>query len=269
MLIAQISDTHVASWGENAYGIAPTAKILAHCVENINQLDPIPDLVLVTGDITNASLKEEFEQSATLLDELNMPYFVIPGNHDDRALLKTIFGEKSCPSKDSSPDFINYVLDDYEIRLIAMDSVILGEDGGELCGTRLAWLDQQLSKETEKPTIIFMHHPPVKVGVIEADIDGFIGAEKLGVIVDKYTNIERIICGHVHLQTHTRWNGTVVTTAPSVGMKLVLDLTLKKESQFVIEPPNYLLHYWTPYKNLVTHSVSARETDGPYLFEEQ
>lgn len=268
MLIVQISDTHVASSGKKAYGVAPTIENLKTCVENINQLDPKPNLVLLTGDITNTSLTEEFKQALTLLNKLDMPYFVIPGNHDDRLKLKTTF-DKHCPAVSTPENFIQYVVDDYEIRLIAVDSTIPKKVGGELCQVRLAWLDEQLAKNTDKPTIIFMHHPPVKVGVIEADIDGFIGAKQLGEIVKKYNNIEQIICGHVHLQTHTRCHGTMVTTAPSVGMELVLDLTLKKPPQFVIEPPSYLLHYWTPYKNLVTHTISARKTDGPYLFEEQ
>lgn len=268
MLIAQISDTHVASWGKKAYGFAPTADNLKTCVAHINQLDPKPNLVLLTGDITNASLTSEYEQTFELLKQLEMPYFVIPGNHDDRVKTKSTF-DKHCPAESTPQNFIQYVIDDYDIRLIAMDSTIPKEAGGELCELRLAWLDQQLTKDTDKPTIIFMHHPPVKVGVIEADIDGFIGAKKLGKIVKRYNNIEQIICGHVHLQTHTRCHGTMVTTAPSVGMELVLDLTLKKPPQFVIEPPSYLLHYWTPYKNLVTHTMSARKTNGPYLFEEQ
>ncbi len=267
MLIAQISDTHITSAGKKAYGVAPTIENLKVCIKNINQLIPRPDLVLLTGDITNSSLTKEFEQAFLLLNKLDMPYFVIPGNHDDRIKLKTTFG-KHCASASTPENFIQYVVDDYDIRLIAMDSTIPKEAGGELCQSRLDWLDEQLAKNTTKPTIIFMHHPPVKVGVIEADIDGFIGAKKLGKIIEKYNNIEQIICGHVHLQTHTRCHGTIVTTAPSVSMELVLDLTLKKPSQFVIEPPSYLLHYWTPYKNLVTHTISARKTDGPYLFKE-
>ncbi len=268
MLIAQISDTHVASSSKKAYGVAPTADNLKICVDNINQLDPKPDLVLLTGDITNASLREEYDLAFALLNKLDMLYFVIPGNHDDRIKTKLIFN-KHCPAVSTPQNFIQYVVDDYDIRLIAMDSTTPNEAGGELCESRLAWLDGQLEKDTDKPTIIFMHHPPIKVGVIETDIDGFIGANKLGEIVKKYNNIEQIICGHVHLQTHTRCHGTVVTTAPSVGMELVLDLTLKKPPQFVIEPPSYLLHYWTPYNNLVTHTISARKTDGPYLFKEQ
>ena len=265
MLIAQISDTHIAGWDEKAYGIAPTADNLTLCVKNINQLIPKPDLVLVTGDISNTGLAEEFKQASNLLKKLGIPYYVIPGNHDDRSTLISTFDSQHCPS--DSQEFINYVLDDFEVRLIAMDSTTPGEAGGELCEERLAWLDERLNEDKNKPTIIFMHHPPVKVGVIEADIDGFIGVDKLGKIIQKYSNIERIICGHVHLQSHTLWHNTVVTTAPSVGMELVLDLTMKNPSQFVLEPPSYLLHYWTPDKNLVTHTVSARKTDGPYLFE--
>ena len=61
MLIAQISDTHIAGWGKKAYGIVPTAENLARCVDHINQFDPQPDLVLVTGDITYTGLAEEAE----------------------------------------------------------------------------------------------------------------------------------------------------------------------------------------------------------------
>jgi 3',5'-cyclic AMP phosphodiesterase CpdA len=265
MLIAQISDTHIAGWGKKAYGIAPTAENLANCVNDINQLIPKPDLVLVTGDISNTGFEEELEQAATLLNKLDIPYYVIPGNHDDRPALKSVFDKQSCPT--DSAEFINYVIDEFEVRLIAMDSTHQGESGGQLCDARLAWLEEQLAEDKQKPTIIFMHHPPVKVGVIEADIDGFVGADKLACIIKNYSNIERIICGHIHLQTHTRWHGTVVTTAPSVGMELVLDLTMKKPSQFVLEPPSYLLHYWTPDQFLVTHTVSVSIKEGPYPFE--
>ncbi len=68
---------------------------------------------------------------------------------------------------------------------------------------------------------------------------------------------------------NTSWNDTVISTAPSMGMQLVLDLTLKRESEFVLEAPAYHLHYWTTDKNLITHTVVVKPVDGPYLFEEQ
>ena len=68
---------------------------------------------------------------------------------------------------------------------------------------------------------------------------------------------------------NTRWRGTVVSTAPSMGMQLSLDLTLERESEFLLEAPAYQLHYWSPDKNLITHTVVVKSVDGPYLFEEQ
>jgi len=266
MIIAQISDIHIAGWGKKTYNIAPMAENLKRSVDHINARIPKPDVVIVTGDIAMGGLEEEVERAARILDKLQMPYYVVPGNHDDRATLWSVMGGKGCPSMVDG--FINFVVDDYDVRLIGIDSTTPGNPGGEICDQRQAWLNEQLAQNSEKPTAIFMHHPPVKCGVLETDEDGFKGVDRLASIIDKYTNIERIICGHIHLQANVRWHGTVVSTAPSTGMELVLDLTMKRESEFLLEAPGYQLHFWTPQNNLITHTVYIREIDGPYLFEE-
>lgn len=266
MLIAQLSDLHIAGWGKKAYGVAPTAENLARSIDHINQLNPKPDLALVTGDITCGGLMEEAERAANLLDKLRCPYYIIPGNHDDRAVLWSVFGGQACPSR--ADEFLSYVIEGYEVRLVAMDSTIPGAPGGEICEFRSEWLDRRLSEAGHKPTLVFMHHPPIKCGVSETDIDGFIGADRLGAVVEKYTSIERIVCGHIHLLVHARWCGTVISTAPSMGMQLVLDLSLQRDSEFVLDTPAYQLHYWGPEKNLITHTVDVREDAVPYLFED-
>jgi len=269
MLIAQISDLHIAGRGKKTYGIAPMGENLRLCVDHINQLSPRPNLVLVTGDITDTGMEKQFEYARDLLSELNIPYYIIPGNHDDRSRFLSTFNHVACSSIRGTGDqnFVNYVIDDFEIRLIAVDSTVPGKPGGEICDQRANWLDQRLSENTEKPTLIFMHHPPVKLGVIETDVDGFTGADKLGKIVKKYNNIEGILCGHVHLPTFTRWQGTIVSTAPSIGMRLLLDLTLEQPPQFLLEKPAYQLHYWTAEKNLVSH-LSEVKRSVSYRFED-
>ncbi len=266
MLIAHISDTHIAGWDKKAYGIAPTAENLACCVDHINQLKPAPDLVLVTGDITYSGLLEESERAANLLSKLRCPFYIIPGNHDDRSSLWSVFGGQACPTMDQG--FINYVIEGYPLRLIGIDSTVPGEPGGEICGVRAKWLDEQLSETKEQPTVIFMHHPPVKCGVLETDVDGFVGADRFGDIIEKYSNIKSILCGHIHLQAHVGWRGSIVNAAPSMGIPLVLDLTMKEPSQFSLDVPGYQLHYWSPEQNLISHTIYVRETDGPYLFED-
>jgi Icc protein len=264
MLIAQISDTHIPKRGAKTYGIAPMAENLARCIEHINKSIPKPDVVLVTGDITNTGIIEETEHAATLLAQLQCPFYVIPGNHDDRSTLNAAFDDNAHPP--GYQGFSNYVIEGFDVRLIAMDSTVPGSPGGEICHSRAEWLDQRLSEFEQQPTVIFMHHPPVMCGVLETDMDGFSGVDLLSGVVNKYNNIERIVCGHIHLPTHARWHGTVVSTAPSMGMQLGLDLTLKKPSEFILEAPAYQLHYWTPQKDLVTHTVYVRDVDGPYPF---
>lgn len=266
MLIVQISDTHLAGWGKKTFGIAPMAENLARCVEHINELHPQPDLVLVTGDIANDGFKQAYERAANILGKLRYPFYVIPGNHDDRSTLMSTFGEQACPSE--SKDFVNYVIEGYDIRLITVDSTMPNAPGGEICATRATWLDERLSETETQPTIIFTHHPPLNFGVAETNIDGFIGADRLGHVIEKYANIERILCGHIHLSAVAQWRGTVVSTAPSIGMRLVLDLTLKLPSGFTLEDPSYQLHYWSPEKNLVTYTVKVGETKKSYPFEE-
>jgi 3',5'-cyclic AMP phosphodiesterase CpdA len=266
MLIAHISDLHIAAPGKKAYGVAPTAENLARCIDHINQLVPPVDLVLVTGDITYSALAEEAEQAAHLLAQLRCPFYVVPGNHDDRSHLCSAFGEHACPVLDSG--LINYVVEGYPIRLIGIDSTVSGEPGGEICAVRGDWLEARLAEGGDRPTVIFMHHPPLKCGVLETDEDGFIGADRFGAIVEKYPNIKTILCGHIHLPAHAGWRGTVVSTAPSMGIPLVLDLTMEQPSQFTLDVPGYQLHTWSPDENLVSHTIFVRETAGPYLFEE-
>ncbi len=266
MLIAHISDLHLAGWGRKAYGIAPTAENLAACVEHINELGTRPDVVLVTGDLANGGLLAEIERAASLLDQLNYPYYVTPGNHDRRDHLWSVFGGRACPAR--SDGFLNYVVDGYEMRLIGLDSTASGEPGGEICATRAKWLDERLFESEGQPTILFMHHPPLNCGVPETDVDGFRGADILGEVVARHQNILRILCGHIHLQAHAGWRGTVVTTAPSMGMELVLDLGSRDPSRFVLDAPAYQLHYWSPEKNLVSHTIRLGKTEGPYPFEQ-
>jgi len=271
MLIAQISDTHIAGRDKMTYGIAPMVQNLAQCIEHINQFNPALDLILVTGDIVSSGSKEEYEQSVSLLNKLNAPYFVIPGNHDNKINFLSAFVGTACFSiqnlNNPENEFINYVIDDYDIRLIAVDSTVTDGPGGEICETRATWLNDRLAEDKNKPTIIFMHHPPVKLGVRESNIDGFIGSERLGNIIENYSNIERVLCGHVHLPIFVSWHGTIVSTAPSMGMPLVLDLTMKQTSRFLLDSPAYQLHHWTPERNLISHTIRVKKDDKTYLFD--
>ncbi len=266
MLIAHISDPHVAGPGKKAYNIAPTAENLMRCVDHINRLKPRPQVVLVTGDVTYSGKAEEAENAAQILEKLQFPFYLVPGNHDRRETLWAVFGGRACPSP--SADSISYVVRGHDLHLIGLDTSVPDAPGGRIDRYRADWLDAQLAECAAKPAIIFMHHPPVKCGVLETDEDGFKDVALLAEVIAKHDHVQRLLCGHIHLEAHAAWQGTVISTAPSTGMQLVLDLTMTQPSAFVLGAPGYQLHYWTPERHLVSHTVYVRDADGPYLFEE-
>jgi 3',5'-cyclic AMP phosphodiesterase CpdA len=130
MLIAQIIDLHIPRKNTKSYGIAPIGENLVLCMDRINVHLPKPHLVLVTGEINSTGQTKEFNHAANLLNWFEMPFYVIPGNHDDRDILRSTFGKQACPVE--SEEKIDYVIEDSDLRLIALDSTLPGSPGGEI-----------------------------------------------------------------------------------------------------------------------------------------
>ena len=93
MLIAQISDFHLKSEGTLAYGVADTATPLKRTIEHINRLNPMPDLILVTGDLVDGGGPDTYAYLSELLSLLRPPLVIVPGNHDHKASLRKAFPE--------------------------------------------------------------------------------------------------------------------------------------------------------------------------------
>ena len=76
-------------------------------LQAVARLAPQPDIVLITGDLTDCGLAAEYGLlSGLLARSLPMPVFVIPGNHDKRKALRS--GLAHLPGVTSDPTFIHY-----------------------------------------------------------------------------------------------------------------------------------------------------------------
>src|SRR5215472_14980502 len=171
MLIAQLSDTHILAAGKlyrtrGGFGPIDTGAFLARAVATLNALDPLPDLTVVTGDLTDHGSAEEYAHLRTLLAPLRMPVFLIPGNHDARDPLREAFGATGYLPADG---FLQYTIEEYPLRLIALDTLVPGVHSGRLCAERLRWLDEALGAAPERPTLVLMHHPPFQTGIEHMD----------------------------------------------------------------------------------------------------
>ena len=261
MLIAQITDLHILPAGQVAYGVVDTSTHLERCVAHLNALAPRPDLVLITGDLVDDGKAEGYLELRALLEPLQPPCFLIPGNHDDRALIREAFPNHSYLH--NRGEFIQYTVEEHPVRLIALDTLLPGEGGGLLCEARLTWLATRLA---ERPTVIFMHHPPHATGIAFMDRIGLQNAEGLRRVVAGHRRVERILCGHVHRPIQTLWAGTMVSCAPSPAHQVLLHLGEERKRYFIMDPPACHLHLWRPEIGLITHLSFIGEYDGPYSF---
>jgi Icc protein len=273
MLIAQISDPHIVAAGKlfrgPVQGTAPdaerishefdTAAYLAQAVAALNALVPRPDIAVATGDLVDHGAPEEYEHLRDLLAPLQMPVFVIPGNHDAREPLRQAF---RADGYFPAAGFLQYAIEEYPLRLVALDTLVEGKGGGELCHERSSWLDRTLAAQPSRPTVVLMHHPPFPTGITYMDNHGLDNAAGLAEIVARHPQIERILCGHLHRAIDCRFAGTVAGTAPSTAHQVRLNLIPDARISFIFEPPGYQLHLWQN-GGLITHTAVLGTWGGP------
>ena len=251
MIVAQISDFHVRRRIAYADGDVDTLERLERAVRHVQGLRPAPDLVVATGDLANDATAAEYAAVHEALSRLDMPFYVIPGNHDDRSALAAAFAADGyLPAQG---DFLHYVVEEFPLRLIMLDTTIPGEDSGEMCDRRLAWLEARLAEAPERPTVIFMHHPPFASGPPFFDRLGLAGGDAVGAIVAGNRQVEAVLCGHVHRAIDLGWRGTLAATTPGTAFQYPLEMADVDDVDPVREPAACRVCVWTPEGGLVTH----------------
>jgi len=82
--LVQITDTHIGEScnGDLSYDGCKPVRTLVDAVARVNSLEPKPDAVIITGDITSSALMPEFEKANEILSALKSPWFPVFGNHD-------------------------------------------------------------------------------------------------------------------------------------------------------------------------------------------
>jgi 3',5'-cyclic AMP phosphodiesterase CpdA len=265
-LLAQVSDMHIKAGGKLSYRVVDTEASLARCVRQLQALPQRPDAAIFTGDLTDFGRPDEYENLARLLAPLSMPVFLMAGNHDDPANLRAAFPSHAYLRQ--RPGFVDYAIDDFPLRILALDSTIPGKGGGELREEQLAWLDETLSAAPEKPTIVALHHPPFWTGIGHMDQQALENPAALEKVIARHPQVERVIAGHLHRNIVKRFGGTIASTSPSPSHQVALDLADDAASRFVMEPPGFQLHLWREGEGVVTHTAAIGDFAGPYPFYE-
>jgi Icc protein len=232
-LLVQISDIHI---GGSEEGKDPIPRVEA-VVQAIRSLPNPPDAVLVSGDLTDHGSAEEYGIAREILSRLGLPLLVLPGNHDDRARIRAAF---DLPGEGEEP--VNYSVDVGELRVVLLDSNVPGRDPGAFDDERLRWLDQELSREPERPTLLAVHHTPLTTGIPEWDaINLEVGdREALGTVVARHPQLQAIVGGHLHRVAASALAGRPVLSAPSTYLQVRPNF-YRDEIEW-IDPPGFAIH---------------------------
>jgi 3',5'-cyclic AMP phosphodiesterase CpdA len=224
-----------------------------------------PDVLIASGDLVDAGSDAQYELLADLLDPLPLPVYLIPGNHDEREAMRRVLRRRG---HDYLPEagFLHYTVDLGPLRLVALDTVVAGAPGGELCEERLAWLEQSLAA-SDKPTLVMQHHPPFATGMVRMDAMGLSGAAAEEAIIARHPQVERVLCGHLHRSILRRFGGTLAMTIPSTAMAVELDLRAEGRLAVLAEPPACALHLWQDGQ-LVSHQSPVGDYGAPHVVSE-
>ncbi len=260
MRIVQLTDLHVRPPGMAAYRVCESTMLTERALRAAARTNP--DVVIITGDLTDCGLASEYQLLDGLLRRyLTCPVHVIPGNHDRRAELLA-----ALPGVPSEAGFIQYATSLGPVRLVMLDTVVPGAGHGSMADGRLEWLDTALAADPHTPTLIGMHHPPFLCGIAHMDAINLRDSAAFAAVVARHPQVRRIVCGHHHRPVVAQVAHAIASIAPSVAHQVELDLSTNPVGAFVLEPPAFQLHMWADIGGFVSHTALVEEYPGPFPF---
>ncbi len=180
MIIVQLSDIHVGSQFQT--------PVFDKVIQEVNGLKP--DVILISGDLTNEGLIKEYEKCKELVSKLNCKKIIaISGNHDYRNSGYLAF-KKYFPFQT-----INELGED--VVLVTIGTARPDRNEGEVGYRQNLWLERTMEKYHNKVKILAMHHHLVGIPDTGSDRVTVIDAgDVLRTILD--AKVDLVLCGHKH-----------------------------------------------------------------------
>ncbi len=175
-LIAQISDLHIKPPGALAYGRVDTAKALENCVAALDAFAPVPDFVVISGDLVDTPSVEEYDYLKRLLAPLRVAFAGVPGNHDSREWMRAAF--PSAPYAHATGPLDQKIeVDGIDLLLLdrALPESLMACSRRRRCnGWTRRWRRQLIDRRCSS-----LHHPPLQGAIRHMDRQDLFNAEEL------------------------------------------------------------------------------------------
>lgn len=232
MTILHLSDPHLfADESATLLGVN-THESLQAVLNDIENREIVPDLIVVTGDISQDYTPESYRNFTKYLARFEAPVFSLAGNHDERPKLKQFLSNSQFSTAEQ--------LITEHWQLIMLNSNLPGKVHGHIDQDELAWLESCLKENSDLPTLIFTHHHPVPVGSTWLDKIGIDNGQPLIDLLSAHNQVKMCAFGHVHQSTCVEYKEVDYRSVPSTCVQFKKHSADFSASQ---EKPGYNLYH--------------------------
>lgn len=207
LLVAQITDIHLFAESDKRLLGLQTLESFQTVLYQVKDLERRPDLLLLTGDLSQDGTAESYEMVQAMVQPLGIPTYWVPGNHDEPAVMAQVLTRSPVSAQKS------FRAGGW--RFLLLDSCVSGCVYGAIPSASLEWLDAELSQFPEEPTLIAFHHPPFSVGCDWMNDIGLRNADELFAVCDRHPQIKVVLFGHIHQEFQQQRNGVHYLGTPS------------------------------------------------------
>lgn len=213
----QVTDVHLAKNSEYSQ------KVLKATVEDINKQQGV-SFVVFTGDNINYAAKDDLRIFASIVKKLNVPYYVVIGNHDvykaggmSKIQYLDILRESNFKIRQRKPNF-KWRKKGFEFLIVDGAKEVIPGPAGYFKKDTLKWLDKNLAKNRRRTVVIFQHYPIEYPDGAEGRLKTHktYKSEDYKDIIDRHHNVLAIISGHLHTNGENMRNGVYHISSPSL-----------------------------------------------------
>ena len=217
------TDPHVPPPGGAVQGGDPTQSLAAALADAAGRHGPdgaLPAAFAVfTGDLVRDGESEAYARLRETLAGLPWPVHLLLGNHDDRDAFRAAFPDAAL----DEAGFVQHAFPTPAGLCLMLDTHAPGRPEGELCARRLAWLAARLAESTG-PVLLFLHHPPLPVGIPFMDGIALRDADAFWeTLAPRRERIRHIFHGHLHRPIAGSWRGVPISSLRGTAFAVTLD----------------------------------------------
>ena len=210
VLLVQLTDSHLFADADGSLLGLKTAESLQRVIDLVRAEQPVVDLLLATGDLTQDATVEAYQRFRQMTDVLAAPARWLPGNHDDLIPM----AEAAVQSRLLEP-----VVDIGNWRITLLNSSVAGKAHGYLEDDQLQRLAQALSEAPERHHLVCLHHHPVPIGCEWMNAISLHNATAFWAVVDRFPQVRAVLWGHVHQTFDQERNGVRLLATPSTCLQ--------------------------------------------------